>query len=132
MPKFRQESLKTFDDLANSVGAVPALILTSFFAGTCLYIPDSPTPNHLISQVIGSEAFGYLCRSHGSQSLNIPSLELLSIRRAGRLHQLLKIGASDGLCSQLLGVSKKQIVNLKNDLKKLDLKTLDLLNEEDL
>lgn len=128
MPKFRQESLKTFDELANSIGAVPALIFCSFFAGTSVYIPASfaATTDHPICKVIGPEAFDYLVRSHGSVSLNIPTLELLSIRRAGKLWQLQKLGANDGLCSQLLGVSKKQIVNLKNDLK-----TFDLLNEED-
>lgn len=126
MPKFRQESLKTFDDLANSVGAVPALILCSFFAGTSIYVPDIPPPNHLVEKVIGADAFMYLCRSHGSQTVNIPALELTSIRRAGRVHQLQKLGVSDGLAANLLGISKKQIINLKRELE-----TFELTTEED-
>lgn len=124
--KYRAENFKTFDELANSIGAVPALTLCSFFANTTVYIPDTPPHGHLIEKLIGLEAFTYLCRSHGSQTLNIPSLELLSIRRAGRLYQLQRLGASDGLAANLLGLSKKHVQGLKAELA-----TFEITNDED-
>jgi hypothetical protein len=109
-------SHKTFDELSNSIGAVPALKLCSFFHGTSLYVPQKWVHGHIIEKLIGREAFDYLIRGHGNETINIPELEMLDLRRAGRLHQLLKLGCSDTLAAQLIGVSKRQIHNIKTQL----------------
>lgn len=109
-------NLVTFDSLATHIGAVPALKLCAFFAGRSLYVPQKWTPSHIIEKLVGREAFNYLINGFSNDVINIPEMELQDLRRAGRLHELLKLGASDALSAQLLGVSKRHILNIKNQL----------------
>ncbi len=118
-------TLTTFDRLATQIGPVPALKLCAFFAGRSVYVPKKMQHDHIIEKLIGRAAFGYLVDGYANEVLNLPAMDLLDLRRAGRLHQLIEIGASDALSAQLLGVTKRHILNIKNKLADLDDLTLE-------
>jgi hypothetical protein len=108
---------KTFEDLANAIGAVPALKLCAFFASIpSLYVPKTYIINHPIEHLIGIESFKHLIQAYGNKILKLPTLELLNLRRAGRLYQLNKLGASTALSAQLLGIGTRQVNQIKSQL----------------
>lgn len=113
-------NLVTFDSLSTHIGAVPALKLCAFFAGRSLYVPQKHSIGHIIEKLIGREAFDYLIQGYANDVINIPEMELLDLRRLGRLHELLKLGANDTLAAQLIGVTKRHILNMKNQLATFD------------
>lgn len=113
-------NFKTFNDLANIVGAESALKMCAFWGGRSLHIPKKWSVDHPLEHLIGRDDLDHLIFSHGNRVINMPEMLLLDLRRAGQLQELIKLGASNTLSAQLLGVSTRQVINIKNQLATFD------------
>ncbi len=59
-------------ELADTLGREPALVLAENFGGVSDYIPQKPRADHKIAKVIGMERMAVLCEVYGGVWMTIP------------------------------------------------------------
>ncbi len=98
--------------IASVAGERAALILGREKAGQQIYIPEAPSPDHWLSQLIGHEAATALGGPFGSKHIVIPAaLVGQKIQRAQVIAELLDKGYSINRIVQETGVSFNTVRN---------------------
>ncbi len=113
-------ALRGFQEISDQIGGAPALMICAFFGGMGrpLYVPAQAIPGHTLEKLIGREAFGWLIAWRGGETLHVPSLKALeSVRRAGQIAALSKLGASRPAMAALCGVTERRVDQLLDQLR---------------
>lgn len=112
--------LRGFARLEAAVGGVAALKLCAFFGGQTLYVPLALDEDHLLVNVIGSEAAGYLVAELGGQDVSIPACEMKALRRAGKLRHQMRRGNTPSAAGAYLGITSRHARRLAATLLRLE------------
>lgn len=112
--------LKAFTHLASEIGGGPALLLCAFYGGmghSC-YVPAQPVDGHVIQNLIGREAFGWLCQAFGGETINLPRLNgLRSVQSAGMVAALSRHGVSKSLIAAACDLTPRRIQQIHHELR---------------
>jgi hypothetical protein len=99
-----------FSELANAIGALPALTLCAFNESSLsLYVPERYIPGHLLERVLGQSAFLDLIRAFGSETIFPPSMHLNEVRRTGLICQLTRRGLSSQQIAALTDIGPARV-----------------------
>lgn len=101
--------LRAFRKLADVIGADGALLLIAFAGGRLVFIPGKPDTDHILTRLLGKEAFERLQEVYGYEGLNIPSVDLLPVRRLGRVFRLIKSGIPSYEIAETVGITTRQV-----------------------
>lgn len=115
-----QSELKTFDRLAAEIGGGPALLLCAFYGGMAhgAYVPTQPADGHVIENLIGREAFGWLVQAFGGETLCLPKLDgLRHIRAAGMVAALSRHGVPKHLQAAACDLTPRRIDQIRDQLR---------------
>jgi len=88
------QDFSSFTRLADVVGPIPALKIIAFYghAHGKVHIPAKYTPGHQIERLVGGEALQKLVETFPGQTISVPDLDLLHLRRAGLVARMEKYG----------------------------------------
>ncbi len=113
-------SHKTLAAYADVIGFESTVALAGFFGGSGvnLYVPSAAEPDHLISKLIGLEAFSKLVDTYGGQRLPIPALDLGALRNAGRVWELRQRNVSCKASANLLGLTAERVRQISEQLRR--------------
>jgi hypothetical protein len=106
--------------ISEVVGVRAALMLAGFFGkqGQRIYIPVVADPKHIISKLIGREAFRDLVDAYGGQNLTIPECDLKALRRAGQIHRLSVLGVPIGDQALATGIGTAGVKLVQDELRR--------------
>lgn len=104
-----------FERLAEAMSPSAALLLCAFFGPGSLYIPPIISEAHPIFAVIGKNAATDLAFEFGSQTIDIPSVELANVRRAGKVFSLMRHGLSGSHIARVLNMSPRRVFQIRRE-----------------
>lgn len=102
-----------------SLGIETALKLVGGWGGLTLYVPGClETPDPLIPAVLGADGADTLIQRYGGQTIRIPELDLSWYANLVRVATFKRHGFSDQDTMRELGLARKHIKKLKDELEK--------------
>lgn len=106
--------------IADVVGVRAALMLAGFFGkhGQRLYVPLETDQKHIISRLIGIDAFKKLVSAYGGENLSIPACDLKPLRRAGQIHRLSALGVPIGDQALATGIGIAGVKVIQGELRR--------------
>ena len=106
--------------ISEVVGVRAALMLAGFFGkqGQRIYIPVVADQKHIISKLIGHEAFRDLVDTYGGQNLTIPECDMKSLRRAGQIHRLSVLNVPIGDMALATGIGTAGVKLIQDELRR--------------
>jgi hypothetical protein len=108
---------RTIDDVAAIVGFSATLRLIQWYGGSNVYVPDSPTPNHPLTAILGESALRALCEEFGNQTLWVPSdIERPDIELKKSVAKAVLKGRGSLAISVELGITQRQVQRIRRDL----------------
>lgn len=111
-------NLRATEKVADVIGLPAALMLVSWWGGRKLYVPTTTDDtNHLIPKIIGAEAFSDLVAHHPGEYLDIPVLDMDSLKTAGLIYRLSAKGIGSEDLAQLCGVTPRTVHTIRKTLR---------------
>lgn len=111
-------NLRATEKVADVIGLPAALMLVSWYGGRKLYVPTTTDDTkHLILKIVGAEAFAALVANHPGEYLDIPVLDMDSLKTAGLVYRLTAKGISSEDLAQLCGVSPRTVHSIRKTLR---------------
>ena len=106
--------------LADVIGLTPTLVLCGWYGKENIkcYVPTTANDSdHLLRKLVGDTAFDVMVRTWPGERLDIPSLDLSTLQRAGQIYRLAKrgLGASD--IATAAGITRQHVHHVRNRLR---------------
>ena len=103
--------------LVRVLGEAAAFRLVEHLGGTPLSIPKSVTPDHMLAELLGPEAFVQLVHVRGGESFLVPKNDsVLRQLRHQRVHALLVEGRTVREVALQTNYTVRQVINIKQSL----------------
>lgn len=109
------QDFSSFTRLADVVGPIPALKIIAFYghAHGKVHIPAKYTPGHQIERLVGGEALQKLVETFPGQTISVPDLDLLHLRRAGLVARMEKHGLPPSVIGLAVGITPRQVQRIQ-------------------
>lgn len=100
------------EDLGATIGLTNTLRLCGTRGGQQLYVPNQPTPGHILETLLGPRAFAALVEAWGGETITIPALaDFGRYQRIRKGATLLAQGRSLHAVALMTGVTYNQAKN---------------------
>jgi len=100
------------EDLGGVIGFSNTLLLCGTRGGQTLYVPNQPTPGHLLATLLGETAFRKMVEEWGGETITVPALaDFGRYQRIRKGARLLAEGRSLHTVALLTGVTYNQAKN---------------------
>lgn len=103
------DGMNQMRQLVEIIGLESALRIVAAWGGSTLYVPATCDPDHLIAKIVGLDAAEDLERHFGSQTIDVPKLNLKHIKLEVDAVKLVDKGFSTREAAHILGVSKERV-----------------------
>jgi hypothetical protein len=99
-----------FEQLANAIGALPALTLCAFCESSVnLYVPGLYQPGHMLERVLGESAYLALIANFGGETIFPPAMRFEQERRLGLIYRLTRRGLSNSEIAERTEIGSPRI-----------------------
>lgn len=109
----RLNDLPDWQKLLKLIGEEDAAALSAVYGGGRIYVPTLAGPHHPITVAIGPELAARVVAEFGGGHIDAP----ISLGKKATILQLLKGGASVPMICRRVGVSRRHVFYLKDELK---------------
>jgi hypothetical protein len=107
------------EDISQVIGYSATNRLVDWFGGTDLYVPDAPSRNHLIANIVGYSAMVALCNTYRQSTLAIPFDNQRDISRRNRMIGLMiERGISESEISRVSLLSRAMLRKIRLQLER--------------
>lgn len=103
-------------ELADTIGREPALVLAEEFGGISEYIPQTAKANHKFAKQIGMERMSILCETYGGIWMTIPKGVNLEPKKP-QIEKMLGTKSGRQIAREL-GVSERYVRRVANEAPK--------------
>ena len=116
----QKQNFDTAGRLCEVTGMTATLMLCGWYGKDYpkIYVPTTADDkNHVLCKLIGEEAFAKMVKAWPGELVDVPSLDLAPLQRAGQIHRLSRrgVGASD--IARALGITRQHVHRVRNQLK---------------
>lgn len=117
------------EDLGAIIGFSNTLLLCGTRGGKQLYVPEKPTPGHLLETLLGATAFAAMVAEWGGETVTIPALaDFGRYQRIRKCATLIAQGQSLHAVAALTGVTYTQVKNDRRTAELLGVLPMVLIN----
>ncbi|MFW5499609.1 MULTISPECIES: RNA helicase [unclassified Maridesulfovibrio] len=103
-------------ELADTIGREPALVLAEELGGVSEYIPQTAKPSHKLAKLLGMERMGILCETYGGMWMTIPRGVNLDPKKP-QIQKMLGQKSGRDIAREL-GVSERYVRRVANEAPK--------------
>lgn len=122
MAEFSRKPNGIAEDLGGIIGFSNTLLLCATRGGQNIYVPNTPTPGHVLETLLGASAFARLVETFGGESFTLPMLsDFNRYQRIRRCAQMICEGKSLHAIARENGVTYNQTKNDRRTAEKLGL-----------
>lgn len=108
----RLNDLPDWQKLLTLIGEEDAAALSAVYGGGRIYVPTLAGPHHPITEAIGRTAAGRVVAEFGGGHIDVP----VSLGKRATIAQLLEAGMSVPRICRRVGVSRRHVFYLKDEL----------------
>lgn len=105
--------LPDWQKLTKLIGDEDAAALSAVYGGGRIYVPTLAGPHHPITEAIGRAAAGKVVAEFGGGHIDVP----ISLGKRATIVQLLEAGLSVPRICRRVGVSRRHVFYVKDELK---------------
>lgn len=110
---------RTAGRLCEVIGLTATLMICGWFGkdASKIYVPTTTDDQgHLLRKLIGEEAFAAMVKAWPGELVDVPSLDLTPLQRAGQVHRLSKRGAAATDIALAAGITRQHVHRIRKQL----------------